>query len=70
MTRLEAGPFGIHSSQRLEIFLFYETSRLAKGPAQSPIHWTPGALSLGVKWPGHGVDHSLPSCAKHLDSSV
>jgi len=23
-----------------------------------------GDLSLGVKWPGHGVDQSLPSCAK------
>jgi hypothetical protein len=26
------------------------------GPTQPPIHWIPGALSLGVKRPGHEAD--------------
>jgi hypothetical protein len=30
------------------------------GPTQPPIQWVPGALSLGVKWPGREADHSLP----------
>jgi hypothetical protein len=29
-----------------------------------PIQWVPGALSLGVKRPGRGADHSPPSSAK------
>jgi hypothetical protein len=31
------------------------------GPTQPPIQWVPGALSLGVKWPGREADHSPPS---------
>jgi len=31
---------------------------------QPPIQWVPGALSLGVKQPGHGMDHSPPSSAE------
>jgi hypothetical protein len=34
---------------------------VALGPAQHPVQWVPGALSLGVKWPGHVADHSPPS---------
>jgi hypothetical protein len=33
-------------------------SRTALGPTQPPIHWVPGALSLGVRWPAHEADHS------------
>jgi hypothetical protein len=33
-------------------------------PASSPIQWVPGALSLGVKWPGREADHSPPSSAE------
>jgi len=33
-------------------------SRLVLGPIQLPIHWVPGALPPGVKWPGHEADHS------------
>jgi hypothetical protein len=45
----------------LGIFLFATASRTALGPTQPPIQWVPGALSLGVKRPGHEVDHSPPS---------
>jgi hypothetical protein len=31
------------------------------GPTQPPIQWVPGALTLGVKRPGHEVDHLPPS---------
>jgi hypothetical protein len=47
--------------QRLEIFLFTTTSRLALGPNQTAIHWVLGALSLGLKRPGSESDHSPPS---------
>jgi hypothetical protein len=46
------------------IFLFTTVSRTALEPTQSPIHWVPEALSLGVKRPGREADHSLPSSAK------
>jgi hypothetical protein len=39
-------------------------SRLALGPTQPPIQWVPGALSPGVKWPGHEADYSPPSSAE------
>jgi hypothetical protein len=39
-------------------------SRTALGPTQPPVHWVPGALSLGVKWPGREADHSPPSSAE------
>jgi hypothetical protein len=38
-------------------------SRLALGPTQPPIQWITGALSLGVKQPGHEADHSPPFIA-------
>jgi hypothetical protein len=37
---------------------------MALGPTQPPIQWVPGALSLGVKWPGHEPDHSPQSSVK------
>jgi len=36
----------------------------ALGPTQPPIHWAPGALSLGVKRPRREADHSPPSRAE------
>jgi hypothetical protein len=48
----------------LGIFLFFTLSRLALGPTHSPIQWVPGALSLGVEWPGREADHSPPSTAE------
>jgi len=45
----------------LGIFLFTTTSRMALGPTQPPPQWIPGALSLGIKWPGHEANHSPPS---------
>jgi hypothetical protein len=32
-------------------------------PTQPPIQWVPGALSSGVKQPGHEADHTPPSSA-------
>jgi hypothetical protein len=49
------------SLRGLGIFLFATASGAALGPAQPPIQWVPGALSLGVKRPGRETDHSLPS---------
>lgn len=33
------------------------------GPIQPPVWWVPGLFS-GVKRPGHGIDHPLPTNAK------
>jgi hypothetical protein len=46
---------GFESRQGLGIFLF---TIAPLGPTQPPIQWVPGALSLGVKRPGHEADHS------------
>jgi hypothetical protein len=56
--------WGFKAWKRLGIFLFTIESRLALGPTQLPIQWEPGALSLGVKLPGHEATHSPPSSAK------
>jgi hypothetical protein len=53
----------LHSRRGLGIFLF-AASRMALGPTQLPIQWVPGALCLGVKWPGREADHSPPSSAE------
>jgi hypothetical protein len=37
---------------------------MALGPTHPTIQWVLGALSLGVKQPGHEVDHSPPSSAE------
>jgi hypothetical protein len=58
------GVIGFDSQQRLGIFLFTTASRIALEPTQPPIQWVPGALSLGVKWPGCEADHSPPSTAE------
>jgi hypothetical protein len=58
------GRSGFDSRQVLGIFLFITASRTALGPTQPPIQWVPGALSLGVNWPGREADHSLPSSAE------
>jgi len=64
MTRLWTGLLGFDSLQGYLIFLFAITSRLALGPTHPLIHWVPGALTLGVKQPGHEADHSPPSSTK------
>jgi len=55
---------GFNYQWGLGIFLFTTASRMALGPTQFPIDWVPGALSLGVKRPGHEADHLPPSGAK------
>jgi hypothetical protein len=49
-------------------FLFTTAFRTALGPNQPPIQWVPGALSLGIKWPGREADHSPPSSAEVKNS--
>jgi hypothetical protein len=66
-TRLRAGrsDFKVFDSRRgLRIFHFTTVSMTALGPTQRPIQWLPGALSLRVKRPGRGADHSPPSSAE------
>jgi hypothetical protein len=58
------GILGFDSQRGLGIFLFTTASRTAMGPTQPPIQWVPGALFLGVKWPGREADHSLLSSAE------
>jgi hypothetical protein len=58
------GVLGFNSWWELEIFLFTTTSRMALEPAQPPIQWVPGAVSLGVKQLGYEADHSPPYSAK------
>jgi hypothetical protein len=55
---------GFESRQGLGIFLFTTASRPVLRPTQPPIQWVPGAISLGVKRPGHEADHSHPSNAE------
>jgi hypothetical protein len=57
------GVLGFYSRRRQRIFSFTTASRTALGPIQPPTQWVPGALSLGVKRPGHEADHS-PSSAE------
>jgi hypothetical protein len=52
---------GFESRQRLGIFFFTTVLRPALGPTQLPIQWVTGALSLGVKRPGHEANNSPPS---------
>jgi hypothetical protein len=49
------GVLGCDSRRGLGIFLI-TASRPALGPTQSPIQWVPGALSVGIKWPGREAD--------------
>jgi hypothetical protein len=41
-----------------------KASRLAVKSSHLPVQLVRGALSLGVNWPGHDDDHSLPSSAE------
>jgi hypothetical protein len=58
------GVLGFDSRRGLGIFLFTAASRTVLWPTQPPIQWVTGALSLGVKRPGHEADHSPPSSAE------
>jgi hypothetical protein len=53
--------WGVKSSSpcRGVIFLFSTLSGPILGATQ--LQWVPGALSLGVKRPGHEADHSPPT---------
>jgi hypothetical protein len=61
---LQAGWLGFDSWQRQEIFLYSTASTPALGSNQPPVQWVLGALSLGVKRPGHEADSSPPSSAE------
>jgi hypothetical protein len=45
-------------------FSLHHRVQNGSGPPQPPIQWVPGALSLGVKWPGREADHSPPYSAE------
>jgi hypothetical protein len=55
---------GLDSQQELGVFLFSNASRPALGPKQRPIQWIHGDLSLGLKRPGHEIDHSSTAKVK------
>jgi hypothetical protein len=56
--------WGFKSQQELGIFLITTVFRPALGSTQPPIQWVPGAISLGIKQPGHEADHSCPSSSE------
>jgi hypothetical protein len=58
------GVLRFDSQRGMGIFLFTAVSRTALGPTQPPIQLVPGALSLGVKRPGHEPGQSPPSSAE------
>jgi len=60
VTRLQAGSFPC----RDKLYRFTKTSRLALGCTQLPFQWLLEALSPGIKWPGHEVNHSPASSAR------
>jgi hypothetical protein len=64
VTMLWAGQPEFNSWQGMGFLLLTTMSRLALGPTQPPIQWVPGALSMGVKQPGHKADHSPLSSAE------
>jgi hypothetical protein len=47
--------------RKVKNFHFSMSSRPAVGPTQPPIQWVSGALSPGIKLPGHEADHSPPT---------
>jgi hypothetical protein len=67
---------GLGCRRALGILLFDTVSRPAVG-RPAPIQWVPGALSVGLKLPGHEVDDIPPSSAEikecvelHLHSPI
>jgi hypothetical protein len=58
---LRAGWSGVRVSTEARNFCLHHHVQIGSGGlTQPPILWVPGALSLGVKWPGSEADHSLP----------
>jgi hypothetical protein len=51
----------VSAGAMIRFFLFTTASRPSLGPTQPHVQWVPGALSLGVKRPGHEADRSPPS---------
>jgi hypothetical protein len=51
-------------------FFFSTSCRPALGSTEPPIQWVPGALSPGVKWPGHEADNSPPTTAEIKETWV
>jgi hypothetical protein len=45
-------------------FFSSQWHQMGTGPTQPHIQWVLGALSLGIKWPGHEAHHSPPSSAE------
>jgi hypothetical protein len=56
--------WGVRVQVSVESRISSKSSRPALGSTQPPIQWVPGALSLGVKWPGREADHSPPTSAE------
>jgi hypothetical protein len=56
-----AGQFGIPILVDATYFPSSKVFRMALGLTEPPIQWASGPFSLGVKWLGHGADHSPPS---------
>jgi hypothetical protein len=71
VTRLQAERPGFNYQKRQgrDFFLFTTASRPVLESTQPPIQWVPGALLLGVKWPGCEADH-LPSSSAEIKEWV
>jgi hypothetical protein len=61
---LHAGWSGVRLPAGAGNFLFTTVSRPALELTHPSIQWVPGALSVGVKRPGHEADHLPPSSAE------
>jgi hypothetical protein len=61
---LQTGRPGFDPRQRQRIFPLASVSRPAQGPTQSPVQWTPGILSPGLKRSGRDPDHSPKSTSE------
>jgi hypothetical protein len=60
---LWAGRSEFDSRKRQEISLYSTASSPALHPTQPPVQWVPGALSLGLNWPGSEADqHTYMYC--------
>jgi hypothetical protein len=55
---------GVRLPSGASFFLYPTASKLALGPTQLHIRLILGALSPGIKWPGHEADHSRASSAE------